>query len=266
MLAVLLAMLCALLVLRVPIGAAQPSSVRIYMSGMENWGEVNNLTLYYGDVAELTLKVEDAAGAPASGVVVEVKSRAGNGVIPTSVTTDVRGEARIELAASTLGGDVLEIAAGEGRRDLPMEIGDLTDPYGHETVRTTNPRALREIPGTLSWTVLADVEVNESADGSLRPVFGSSVREATVESVKVQGFMLPLENAERQRHFLLTANPPSCFFCLPGGPETVVEVMAREPVAFGLDAVVMDGRLQLLEDDDSGLLYRMTEAVPVRLE
>ena len=78
--------------------------------------------------------------------------------------------------------------------------------------------------------------------------------------------MLPLENAERQRHFLLTANPPSCFFCLPGGPETVVEVMAREPVAFGLDAVVMDGRLQLLEDDDSGLLYRMTEAVPVRLE
>jgi uncharacterized protein len=45
--------------------------------------------------------------------------------------------------------------------------------------------------------------------------------------VKIQGFMMPLEMREQQSLFVLSAVPPTCSFCMPGGPEAVVEVPAK---------------------------------------
>jgi hypothetical protein len=60
---------------------------------------------------------------------------------------------------------------------------------------------------------------------------------------------------------VLTAMPQTCVFCLPGGPESLVEVRARTPVKYTFEPVVLSGKLAVLKDDANGLYYRLTDAV-----
>jgi hypothetical protein len=95
------------------------------------------------------------------------------------------------------------------------------------------------------------------------PTFPPAVQALNEKTVKVQGFMLPLEPGERQRHFLLSAVPTTCSFCVPAGPEGLVEVRTRTPVRYTVDAITVEGRMAVLANDKYGLLYRVTEAEPV---
>ena len=45
----------------------------------------------------------------------------------------------------------------------------------------------------------------------------------------------------------------------------VVEVRARTAVKYSIDSVVVEGRLMLLDNDASGMFYRLIEAVPANL-
>ena len=69
---------------------------------------------------------------------------------------------------------------------------------------------------------------------------------------------LPLDLGGDQKHFLIAAVPPHCPFCMPAGPDAVVEVFAKEPVAYGFVPIVVDGKLAVLRDDPNGLLYQLT--------
>jgi uncharacterized protein len=95
-------------------------------------------------------------------------------------------------------------------------------------------------------------------------VFNLSQMALNQKNQRVQGFMMPLEAGEKQRHFLLSSVPMSCGFCVPGGPESMVEVRTKTPVAYTLEPVTVEGRFQVLLDDPYGLYYRVTEAVSVK--
>jgi uncharacterized protein len=58
--------------------------------------------------------------------------------------------------------------------------------------------------------------------------------------------------------------PLTCSFCVPGGPESMVEVRTKTPVKYSLNAVVVEGRFHVLKSDPYGLYYRITDAVPVK--
>ena len=75
--------------------------------------------------------------------------------------------------------------------------------------------------------------------------------------------MIPLEVGAAQKHFLIAAVPAECQFCLPAGPEAMVEVVAKTPVRFGLEPIVVSGRFAVLKNEAGGLLYRLSDAVPV---
>lgn len=72
--------------------------------------------------------------------------------------------------------------------------------------------------------------------------------------------MMPLEPGERQKHFLLTSVPLTCSICLPGGPESMVEVRTRTPVKYTLEPLVVEGRFVV----PYGLYYRITDGVAVK--
>ena len=84
--------------------------------------------------------------------------------------------------------------------------------------------------------------------------------------MRVYGFMMPLDMTDQQKHFLLSAVPPSCPFCMPAGPEAIVEVMSKRPVKYAFEPIIMAGKLSLLTNDQSGMLYRMVDAEPVDTE
>ena len=112
------------------------------------------------------------------------------------------------------------------------------------------------------WSVLTSVKTRVDRK-RLLPVFEAAQLGLDQKTQRIQGFMMPLEPGERQRHFLLSSVPLSCSFCTPGGPESMVEVRTRTPVKATMEPVVVEGRFHVLRDDPYGLYYRMTEAVPV---
>lgn len=119
---------------------------------------------------------------------------------------------------------------------------------------------LPELPGVVSWKTLSLVQSVKEKD-KVVPSFDKSITALDKKDVKVQGFMMPLETGERQQHFILTAYPPSCGFCMPSGLEGVVEVRTKQPVKYTVEPIVISGRMAVLRDDPTGIYYRLTGAV-----
>jgi len=115
---------------------------------------------------------------------------------------------------------------------------------------------LPEVSGAVPWELLVNVDmVYEGVD--LVPEYSDEVRALVGETVKMVGFLVPLDAA--RTHVLLSMISPNCPYCLPGGPETFVELIADEPIEYSNDAVVVTGRFELLHDSLAGYYYRMTE-------
>ncbi len=113
------------------------------------------------------------------------------------------------------------------------------------------------------WSVLTDVKTRNDKN-KVVPVYNPAQLALNQKTQRVQGFMMPLEPGEKQTHFLLSSVPLSCNFCMPGGPESMVEVKTRDPVRYTLDPVTVEGKFAVLSDDPYGLYYRVTEAVGVK--
>ena len=115
----------------------------------------------------------------------------------------------------------------------------------------------------LPWSMLTDVKT-KTVKNRVLPVFNPQLQALNQKSQRIQGFMMPLDPGEKQKHFLISSVPLTCSFCLPGGPESMVEVRTRTPVPYSLEAVVVEGRFAVLADDPYGMYYRMTDAVAVK--
>jgi hypothetical protein len=113
------------------------------------------------------------------------------------------------------------------------------------------------------WSLLTAVQTRTEKNRVL-PVFNKEQLALNQKSQRLQGFMMPLEPGEKQTHFLLSSIPLSCGFCVPGGPESMVEVKTKTPVAYSMDPVVVEGRFVTLTNDEYGLYYRITDAIAVK--
>ena len=122
------------------------------------------------------------------------------------------------------------------------------------------------LPGrtdVVPWSVLTATKTKVEKNKVL-PVFPAAVQALDQKRQRIQGFMMPLDPGEKQKHFLLSSIPLTCSFCLPGGPESMVEVKAKAPVQYSMEAVVVEGQFAVLKDDPYGLFYRVSNAVAVK--
>jgi hypothetical protein len=136
---------------------------------------------------------------------------------------------------------------------------------GHAGAQPLVSPPLPVVPGTVPWDLLGQVKTVRVKDRFL-PEFPPAVRKLDRQEVRVVGFMMPLQAGDRQSHFLLTVTSQTCAFCVPAGPEGIVEVKAKTPVKVTFDPIVVAGRLEVLRDDPMGVYYRLSqgEAVPIR--
>lgn len=123
-------------------------------------------------------------------------------------------------------------------------------------------KPLQERSDVVSWKVLTGVST-KNVKNRLLPVYPQEITALHKKTVRVQGFMMPLQPGESQKHFLVSSVPLTCSFCVPGGPESMVEVKTKSPVKYTMEAVVVEGQFLVLDDDPYGLYYRMTDAVAV---
>ncbi len=116
--------------------------------------------------------------------------------------------------------------------------------------------------GTVPWQLLQSTKTVQKPDKKFGPSFPKEVKELDKQQVKLYGFMMPLDQAKQQKRFLLSAYPPHCSFCLTGGPESLVEVLADKPIDFTFEPVVLAGRMAVLDNDV--VYYRLTNATAVK--
>lgn len=121
---------------------------------------------------------------------------------------------------------------------------------------------LPELKGVVSWKTLGQVE-EVKIDHRLVRKFSTEITALDSKEVQLQGFMMPLEAGKKHKRFLLSANVSSCPFCLPGGAESLIEVLCKDAIVFKMEPIVISGKFSVLKDDPSGLWYRVTDAALV---
>jgi uncharacterized protein len=133
-----------------------------------------------------------------------------------------------------------------------------TGPGYHDPRSAFKP--LEEREGIVSWKLLSSVQTKMEKN-RVAPTFPAPVQALNDKTVRVQGFMMPLEPGDKQKHFLLSSVPTTCGFCVPAGPEGLIEVRSKTPVRYTLEPVTVEGKLAVLDKDPYGLFYRVSDAV-----
>jgi hypothetical protein len=121
----------------------------------------------------------------------------------------------------------------------------------------------------LQWKVLARADmriIKKNGQDTAAPTYTKAIRALDGKAEQAAGYMFPLDKSDKQSHFLLSPYPPSCPYCLPAGPQELIEIRVKTPVTFTYDAVKIRGIFHLLKGKDvaAGMFYRMTDAAPVR--
>ena len=117
-----------------------------------------------------------------------------------------------------------------------------------------------------AWPTMARVTFTKEYDELLglkvdKPVFSDAARALDGETGTLRCYVIPTEGYKSHKEFVFSAYPyASCFFCGGAGPETVVEVLAKAPIAYSADAVTLSGKLVLNSEDPNALMYRLEEA------
>jgi hypothetical protein len=164
---------------------------------------------------------------------------------------------RFALIASLAVGAVFAQAADA----LPGNLPPGPPPTGGNAFGVTAPvgKPIADRAGFVSWQLLTQVQPVPKGN-TFEPKFDRLIEALDKKTVKLQGFMLPLEMGEKQSHFVLTSTPPTCAFCLPGGPDQVIEIKAKTPIKYGYEPIQLTGRFEVLRDDPMGLYYRLNDA------
>ncbi len=238
-------------------GATQPLEMEILTEfGYEGADGVLILDVLERDYLYLTLLIQDADGRPVRGVLPEVTPGRDSRFIPVSgeeAVSDEYGSYSFALMGGSMGEERVRIAVGDLDESVLLNVISL---------EAAGYAALDEIEGVLPWSLLfqADIEWGER----ITATFPDAIQAKSGQSVRLAGFMLPLEMTEKQKHFVLASNPPGCFFHVPGGPAGAVEVFAEEALEIGYEPIVLEGQFEALATSESGVLYRLRGARPVK--
>lgn len=240
-----------------PIAAADATDVKI--APVAEIGYFDEQGRYVIDLMEqdytyIAVRVETADGRPVEDAEpvfsIEGTSRL---LEPQEVsmpaTTNQYGIVEFAVVGGEMGLDRIAIEYGEASTEVLVNVISL---------RATTYSMPVVGEGHLSWDDLMQAQVRYE-DMMLFADFPEEITERSGETVKVAGFMMPLETGMKQHWFLLTAHPPSCFFHVPGGPSGVVEVFAEEGIEVAWDPIVLEGRFETLEKSDGGV-YRLHDA------
>ena len=207
------------------------------------------------DYAYLTLIVTDLEGRPVVGAVPEFEIQGTSQLLrPDEVGSRSATDASGTLDFAVIGGgmalDRVTISVGDALVELMLNVISL---------RASGFPAPPAIEGGLAWSELMGARIRYIED-AVAVEFPATVQARADQQVILSGFMMPLDPDLVQRRFLLTSNPPSCFYHIPGGPAGAVEVFAPEGIEASWDPIVVEGQFETLDTNSYGVIYRLHNA------
>lgn len=119
------------------------------------------------------------------------------------------------------------------------------------------------------WKTLGKITFKKQYDELLGfkvdvPVFSQEIIAMEGKVVTVKGYIIPVEGYKSHKEFVFSAYPYNmCFFCGGAGPETVMEVYAKEAIKYTAEPVTIKGKLELNSTDVNRLIYTLNDVVLV---
>ena len=122
-----------------------------------------------------------------------------------------------------------------------------------------------EVPRTLAIELLAKTTYSDD----LPPVFPAELKKLEGQRVRISGFMVPYNEAEKFTQLVLVDTPGGCFFCSPPLPTSAVFVRrpaADPPLKYSNDTISFEGTLHLwnseMKEDDNaqGFFFTIDDA------
>ncbi len=116
------------------------------------------------------------------------------------------------------------------------------------------------------WKTLAKITYKKEYDEMLGfkvdvPVFSDEIQELSGKEIEIKGYIIPVEGYKSHKEFIFSAFPYNmCFFCGGAGPETVMEIYAKEPIKYTAEPVTLKGKLELNSTDINRLIYALNDA------
>ena len=207
------------------------------------------------DYAYLTLIVTDLEGRPVVGAVPKFEIQGTSQLLrPDEVGSRSATDASGTLDFAVIGGgmalDRVTVSVGDALVELMLNVISL---------RASGFPAPPAIDGGLAWSELMGARIRYIED-AVAVEFPATVQARADQQVILSGFMMPLDPDLVQRRFLLTSNPPSCFYHIPGGPAGAVEVFAPEGIEASWDPIVVEGQFETLDTNSYGVIYRLHNA------
>lgn len=127
----------------------------------------------------------------------------------------------------------------------------------------STPSAYKGLP-SLVWPKLYDIRFEKAKDnlGDYdKPIFSAAAKSLDGKIVSLPGYMIPFENGSKGTTFMLSSLPiNACFFCGVGGPESVIEVIMKEPLSFHDKPIEIKGILRLNDKNPDRMIYRIEQA------
>ena len=130
------------------------------------------------------------------------------------------------------------------------------------TFAVAQPSTLRDN----TWKTLSKLTYKKEYDDVLGlkidvPVFSKEVKSMEGKEVTVKGYIIPTDGYKNQKEFVFSAFPYNmCFFCGGAGPETVMEIMTKNPVQYTTEPIYLKGILKLNGTDMNRLIYSLEKA------
>lgn len=205
-----------------------------------------------GDYAWLNVEIRDARKRPLKGVRPQLRLAGASRLDLQDGGSDESGTYIVGVMAARMGEERLRVSHGGVSREAILNI---------ISRKATGFDGFDALDGVVPWKTLQQTAVSFTATGATRATFPAPVSALNGTKVRLIGFMVPLESEEKQKHFLLTSTPPSCYFHVPGGPAGAVEVFAPGGIRISWDLILLEGTLETLGKSDVGVVYRLKGAV-----
>lgn len=236
-----------------PVNAANATEVVLEAVGEFGYRDemgVFVVDLLERDTAYLGVVVKTPDGRPVFGAEADLAMTGASRLLPGERTSDEYGQINFTVVGGVMGLDRVKATIGERSVDFALNVISL---------RASGFPSIPVLEDGLSWGDLMQAQLDYK-DMRLVATFPDSIEERAGKVVKVSGFMMPLEPQLKQKRFVLTSNPPSCFFHIPGGPAGAIEVLAAEGIEATGDPIVLEGRFEPQKSSEIGVVYRLLEA------
>ncbi|MEM7611646.1 MAG: DUF3299 domain-containing protein [Pseudomonadota bacterium] len=241
-----------------PVSIDEASSVQIEVLAEVGYFDEQGryvVDLLQQDFAYLAVRVQTETGQPILGAtpLFEVK---GSSLLlePIEISprssTDEYGVVEFAVVGGDMGLDEVSIRIDDVETQMLVNVISL------EAAGFPEPLV---VEGGIPWQDLMSARIRYE-EARLVVDFPEAISSRAGETVKLSGFMMPLEPEMKQSRFLLTSNPPSCFFHVPGGPAGAVEVFAADGIEVSWNPIVIEGRFEPQSSSDIGVVYRLREA------